>query len=1279
MPVLLVGLVGAAGLVTVLLAPVRVRASTDPASSRRLVVAVDGLGWEVFDLARGRGLFRRFQFAGRHVVPYPSMSHPSWNEVIGTRRLFGARGNIRTLEARWFDLDAMRVMDDPRQVIARQTAPYAYHRAWDYTLDPVVEPLQYLPGRTLFDRELREAERAILEDFKDDLYTVFIGGLDAIAHTHRDELWPYLRRLDAMIDRVADSLGTRGPAVELWLVSDHGNAGGFAEGGRENHLVPVSMDAAIKRAGLVKRDTGRIERKDEVSVVTFALASMINVYFADLGRRRTFATAATAVRGVDFVTWLEVNDDDRYVVILGAAGESRLRWRGMSFAFERVSGNPLRLADSLLSSPGAPRWMPDSVMRAATMAGPYPDAAFRLMQSAEKQVENAPDVIVNLRDGYVYAGDLGSFVKMVRTHGSLGAGAAFGVLATSERPVPANVRSAEILDVMGLTPERLLRRSAVLRPRASLALADSVARAGRALPTGRDDDSQEMNFLRRVRPLVLSMDYFPLPALRNLYGPTLGAGRDPRVDQTRAVMRHVDAIAGIRRNVDTLLAMADSMATGTSKARLRVAEDRIRGIKELSRLPDLRAIWSGGKGAPGSGAVVRRGFMTAWTVPYFLDAALVAPEYDSIPDPRDLSFAQRWHGWARRAVRVAPERLLDDTSLATRVFSAVFAERKVAHAVEPALVPLLYDPDVAGTTVVFVPGRYDELFDHEMFTRGMRAVRERLGVRMLTVPMDGRCGAPVNAARIAAHLRLDIRRRLERGYSAPRYLIIGYSKGGVDATEALALAPGLTRAHVAAFVTIGTPHRGTVVAERSEVPTSFVNWTVPAPMPAGCDSTSASESLWPATRSAFWAAQDNGRAISALTRFFSVSLAIDAEHSHPWMKITKQIGQFQEPNDGVVSVSASRFPKPVRAVDLGVVEADHILGRLASSFPQDAFLEALIVTIAELGALEPGSGESWREMLASREGGGLWRAMFASRADADREAQRVPPFAASLRAESSLPGGATGWTPQALYRAAGIDRFADLPVSLMDPRRQTDGVRLRCDQRNMMAFRREYEFFYDAANTGAEDDAASGWSLTAARGSSTGRACRIATTVSLARMTTAAFRFRPVDYPRLRLKVRVDRNVSGVDVTKAANGINDAALRVWLVLRDTRPSADRRMIMFGYVWAGADASGQVPPAGAVSESRTSRRNVIVTTLPEAWVVAVGGPAAEGRWETIERDLDRDLARAFPGIPVEALQVIAITLSADSDDTHGGTEAYLESLEFQSGTVRPSGRVSALKR
>jgi hypothetical protein len=1267
LPLLLLSMVALGGY-----ARARVVVQPEPAAGRRtLVIALDGLAWDAFARARELGLFRRFPHAGRHVAPYPSMSHPAWNEVMGARRVFGARGNIRTIEARWFDLDAMRLADDPRQVIARSTSPYSVQRIWDYSFDPIIEPLMYLKGRRLFDRELAEAERAILDEFTGDRYIAYIAGSDAMSHTHPGELIPYLARVDSMLNRVVDSLEARGTPVDLWLLSDHGNGGGFAEHERERELSLVSLDGAIRRAGLVRRDTGRIEAANEVAVATIALATMANVYFADLSRRRGFATRVVTERGVELVTWLEVASDDRYVVIMDREGEARLRWRDSSYSYERIRGNPLRLPDSLTTSPGERRWIADRVMRAATEWTAYPDAAYRIVQSALKQVENAPDLIVNLGDGFAHGGDLGRFVRMVRTHGSLSARSSLGVIASSARPVPAHVRSEEVLGVMGVTPQALFHRVADLQPREPLAVARELARGSGYVATHRDDDARDLRFQRRARPIVLSMDYFPQDAMRSLRHAVGSAGPSSRMTRTRGILKRANVVDGIAQHLDTLLSLLDSLDVRTLSDRTRLAEQRIARIPDLAPLAELRGVWRGDSGAPGAAAPIRRASMALWTVPYFVDAMLAAPEWDSIPDPRDLRFAHWWHGGARATVAARPVRLLDDSTLARRVFGQVLAERTLMRAVEPATVPLMYDSDVSHVTIVYVPGIYDELFDGEIWSRGLRAIRERLGARTLTIPVDGRCGSAINGARIIDALRDDTRRRLERGYPVPRYAILGYSKGGVDATEAVARAPELARSQIAAVVSIATPHRGTAVAERADVPELVLTSTVAKPMPAACDSASASQSLWPATRSAFWVAQNDGRSLAPLTRFFSVSFVADARQSHPWMKITKQIGQFREPNDGVVPVSSSRFPTGVQAIDLGVVAADHIAGRLASDFPQDAFLEAVVLTLAEVGALAPKSGERWRQLVASRESD-LWRGIRRWYGG-DETSAKVPAFEASLRAPTSPPGGGTGWTPDRTFRMGGVGDFADVDVPEMTPD-VFPALRVRCDQRNMEAFRREYEFIYDAGNGGSEDDGIDGSAIMLAPGSRDRRACHFATASSSIKMTTVSHRFRPIDYPTLALRLHVARGLTGVDVSRQGLGRNDAAFKLWLILRDSRPSASGRVMMFGYAWAGVNSKGVAPAPGTFQEARLSRRNLIVTTLPESWLVAIGGPESLGEWTTVERDLAQDIQRAYPAVPLEAMQVIGITLQTDSDESSSATSVFLESIDIES---RRSARPMAL--
>ncbi len=213
----------------------------------------------------------------------------------------------------------------------------------------------------------------------------------------------------------------------------------------------------------------------------------------------------------------------------------------------------------------------------------------------------------------------------------------------------------------------------------------------------------------------------------------------------------------------------------------------------------------------------------------------------------------------------------------------------------------------------------------------------------------------------------------------------------------------------------------------------------------------------------------------------------------------------------------------------------------------------------------------------------------------------------------------------------------------------------------MLAFRTEYEFYYDSSNGGSENEFANGFSIAPSSGSPGDRACHLATQGTAIKMTTASFQFRPADFPQLAMRFRVVKDLEGVDAGKLKKGKNDAALKMWLLLEDTRPGGKR--YMFGYWWPGRDVSGHFAPADSLVEALSSRRNLVFSTLPEAWLITIGGQNQIGKWETVQRNLAADVHRAYPGIPVGALKVVGITLQSDSDATRGVTETYFESMTF----------------
>ena len=457
---------------------------------------------------------------------------------------------------------------------------------------------------------------------------------------------------------------------------------------------------------------------------------------------------------------------------------------------------------------------------------------------------------------------------------------------------------------------------------------------------------------------------------------------------------------------------------------------------------------------------------------------------------------------------------------------------------------------------------------------------------------------------------------------------------------------------VAALVTIATPHLGSPVAERAELPASVLQRASRDTMPTACAKDGAAPSLFAATRRAFGGAY--GARVGERTRLFSLAFPSDVHTAHPWMKITKQVGQFTEANDGVVALSAARFPADVPSVNLGTIVGDHIAGITASSFPQEAFLEAIVLTLGELGALSRSTDGAWASAArAWRSAGGRQYAVRALAA----------PFASSLRTREPLPGGTAGWTPQATFRLLEANSQEDRGIRLMAPAAHPQGLTMRCDQKDLNAFRQEYEFIYDAGNGGRENDLADGFSIVSDKGSRSGRACHLATERSAIKMTSVSMRFRPADYPALSMRLRVPVNVRGVDPSVRRRGASDAAFKLCFVVVDRRQGVANATRLFGYTWNATDRDGMRPPNDALLEAVSSRRSLVVTTLPEAWLITIGSEAARDEWQEITRDLAADLRRAYPGVPVESFEVVGVTIQSDSDESRGKTEVYLDQIGF----------------
>jgi hypothetical protein len=118
----------------------------------------------------------------------------------------------------------------------------------------------------------------------------------------------------------------------------------------------------------------------------------------------------------------------------------------------------------------------DAVLFAATVETAYPDAVYRIWRAFDGLVENTPDVLLSIQEGY-HAGSalMTTLIGLIGVHGNLRPGSTDGFVMTSAGRLPASVRMEDVrselrslgVEVPGedlVTPAGAMRSTTGTRP-----------------------------------------------------------------------------------------------------------------------------------------------------------------------------------------------------------------------------------------------------------------------------------------------------------------------------------------------------------------------------------------------------------------------------------------------------------------------------------------------------------------------------------------------------------------------------------------------------------------------------------------------------------------------------------------------------------------------------------------------------------------------------------------------------------------------------------------------
>lgn len=894
------------------------------AKIKTIFIGVDGVSREEFDHARNKlGLFPRLRHARTHIATFPSISDYSWNVMVGSQAVKGPRGKIRTYEAAHFHRERNEVVSDPREYFRRLGEDHHYFTgAFRHWLNPFVESLLYIPTEELPKLELRQLLSAVKED-KRDLVTVMVASSDALAHTRADGS-KFLIELDKFISDLEVHYREKKVPVEIILASDHGQASRFHPGEQPLPLKGVDISPVLKRAGVTLKS--RLEDESDIVLPMMALANYGTVHFRNPAHRSQLLNELRKENWFSLaVHRTEISGKNITMSISDSSGEARLKIRkgtSYSYFYSPVTANPLEIPAGLHN-----RWLTDREAREGAGKTQFPDSFYRLAFSGFEEEASFLDLIFTMKDEYYLAGELNSFTTMYQTHGSLGRRSSAGILA-SNRPLRTDheeLRTNEVLAAVGLTPQDLFRSTE-----------ENVlpAPAGQ-IATGSEEWTNRRIFAlmnRAVQDSRYVFDGKSFDAVLEVVKPLLNH-RSPEVNSVK--WREAVSLSDVAHLVDLMIRNGNVEKIKTDERFLKI-QARLAGTgKSSTRAPSAEAThWHTHDLVKKAGAA-KKLVMKSYAGFFFLEKALTLPEFPFIADERKNPAGLK---------------------TSAEIFAETFRERSLLEDIYPTEFSLNWKPILPPeqVTLVYVPGIYNSLFDDEIFRSGLDQLTNKWGVRILTPKVFSTCSSGVNGKILIEELKRDLAAQESIGKHGTKYFIIGYSKGGVDSLHAFTQDTDFVSRHVHGLLAMASPIQGTSILNKSDLPLEVMQLLGPEKAPEICATEErASKSINPAGAQSFL--RKNLAALAGLTRYYSLSFVSDMRSSHLFMKATKNIARFGEPNDGVVSLSASRFPNELGATDLGVVSADHLSGIVASHFPQKALFESVLFTLGRSGAF---SGEA---------------------------------------------------------------------------------------------------------------------------------------------------------------------------------------------------------------------------------------------------------------------------------------------------------------------------------
>lgn len=286
----------------------------------------------------------------------------------------------------------------------------------------------------------------------------------------------------------------------------------------------------------------------------------------------------------------------------------------------------------------------------------------------------------------------------------------------------------------------------------------------------------------------------------------------------------------------------------------------------------------------------------------------------------------------------------------SEIFKVIFNERIFSH-YDHSYQPITTIPKIS-STLVLVPGVFNEVFSSAAFERGAKHLEKSFGIKYFSPKVKGTKSAEENAHQLAEQI-------IHYSEENPdeRLWILAFSKGGIDCFRFLKDHHEFASDHIDGISTIATPIMGTshfehrlikIANKIHEYDDNFLYKAIDDRLDI------LFKDIQKSLASDYQVKWFENNYDKLPPNLFYTALALESDwyDSHIWMIITKAFLQSKSINDGVVDIENAFFPEYFNGINLGVISGHHLVGNRSSKFNQEALLETFIIFLEYCGLLK---------------------------------------------------------------------------------------------------------------------------------------------------------------------------------------------------------------------------------------------------------------------------------------------------------------------------------------